>query len=198
MIKAFKNILIVTAVLLVGTQNVWAKNYTIDTTHSHIGFAIKHLQISTVRGSFNSFEGHINFDAEHPEAFSSKVSIEAGSIDTKHEARDNHLRNADFFDVSNHPTITFVSKSLQESAEGTVIVGDLTMKGITKTITIPVIISGPVTNPYGVEVIGIAGEAQFNRQDFGISWSKTLDSGGLVVDDNVKIIIELELKEQSS
>lgn len=166
--------------------------YNIDHSHSQIGFAVKHLLISTTRGQFNDYEATISYDPADLSAFSADVVIQAASIDTNNEGRDNHLKQSDFFDVENHPTITFKSSTLLKLSEGLAVVGDLTIKGVTKKITIPVEISGPVDNPFGGKAIGITGEATINRQDFGVSWNKSMDNGGFVVDNTVRFVIEIE------
>ena len=122
--------------------------------------------------------------------FRADVTIDANSIDTNNEKRDGHLRTADFFDAEQYPAITFKNASLEQN--GTVIAGDLTIKGVTKRINIPVEISGPVAGPQGGNVIGISGETTINRQDFGVSFNKVLETGGLMVSDDVKIIVDIE------
>ncbi len=169
-----------------------ADKYEIDSVHSNIGFSVKHLMVSTVLGHFNDYTGAIEFDKSDDAAFKADVTIQTQSIDTNNENRDKHLRNADFFDAEKYPTITFQSKKLTAAGDGYEIVGDLTMHGVTKEITIPVTIAGPVKGPSGADVIGLSGTTTINRQDFGISWNKGLDSGGLVVEDNVKLIIDIE------
>ena len=183
------------AVVLLGAANGEAA-YDIDVTHSTLGFAVKHLGVGTTRGAFTDYTGVIEFNPEDYSTFSADVTIQATSIDTKVEARDNHLRNADFFDVEKYPTITFTSTRLEKRGAGAVIVGDLTIKDVTKTLTIPVTVSGPITSPFGGRVIGIAGQTIINRQDFNVSWSKNLDNGGLVVDDMVELIIEIEAQKK--
>jgi polyisoprenoid-binding protein YceI len=175
-----------------GASFVSAEEYTIDPTHSTIGFAVKHLMVSTTRGNFGQYEGKINYDAQKMDEFGADVTIQVASINTGVADRDNHLKAADFFDAEKFPTITFKAKKLSHGETGHEIIGDLTIKGITKEIVIPVEISGPVTSPYGVSVIGITGQTKINRQDFGVSWNKSLDAGGVVVDDHVTVIVELE------
>ena len=172
--------------------NVFAATYTIDKVHTTLGFAVKHLMVSMVRGEFTDYSGEINFDKENLKNFSSEVVIQAQSINTRNDDRDKHLRGADFFDAAQFPTITFKGKKLLQSGKNYTIVGDLTMKAVTKTISIPVSIAGPIKSPMGDEVIGISGEATINRQDFGVSWNKTMDQGGLMIDDHVKLVIEIE------
>jgi len=169
-----------------------AEKYDIDATHSTLGFAIKHMQVGTTRGGFNDYTGSVSYDPDDFSTFNAEATIQVNSIDTKVEARDKHLKSPEFFDAEKFPTITFSSTRLEKRGEGTVIVGSLTMKDITKEITFPVLISGPVKSPYGATVIGIEGETMINRQDYGISFSKALDNGGLMVDDMVKLVIEIE------
>ncbi len=169
-----------------------AKNYDIDVAHSTLGFAIKHLGIGTTRGSFGNFEGNITFDPQDYANFKAVASIDAASIDTKNEGRDKHLRSEDFFGVETYPEITFEAAKLEKKGDGAVLTGKLTMKDVTRTVSIPVEISGPVNSPFGGEVIAVRGQFQLNRQDYNIKWSKTMDSGGLVVADNVDVIVEIE------
>ncbi len=174
------------------------EKYDIDVTHSTLGFAIKHMQVGTTRGGFNDYTGSVSYDPDDFSTFNAEVTIQVNSIDTKVEARDKHLIAPEFFDAEKFSTITFSSTRLEKRGEGTVIVGDLTMKGVTKEITFPVLISGPVKSPFGATVIGIEGETMINRQDYGISFSKALDNGGLIVDDMVKLVIEIEAGAKSA
>ena len=195
-----------------------ADSYQIDSAHSSFGFSVKHLTVSTVTGEFTDYSGTIQFDPKDPSAFMSEVTIKTASIDTRQKERDHHLRSADFFDAEKFPVISFKSKkltpgsgALEKPRDPTVgapgladtmnpqlfigvyrLTGDLTMHGVTKEISIPVMISGPVKSPMGGEVIGLSGETTINRQDFGISWNKALDSGGWMVGDEVKISVNLE------
>ena len=175
---------------LVGTAS--AAEYAIDASHSTLGFAVKHLQVGTTRGVFADYSGTISFDPADYSTFKADATIQVSSIDTNNEKRDGHLKSGDFFEAETYPTITFASTRLEKSGEGAVIVGNLTIKGITKEISIPVSVVGPVEGMGGGMVVGIAGETTINRQDFGVSWSKTLDGGGLVVGDEVKLTIEIE------
>jgi len=167
-----------------------AASYAIDVSHSTLGFAVKHMGVSTTRGKFNDFSGAITYNAKNPSKFSADVTIDANSVDTDNENRDNHLRNEDFFDVAKFPNITFKNAKL----DGSSIVGDLTIKDVTKSISIPVEIVGPVKGMGSADVIGITGETTINRQEYNVKWSKALDAGGLVVADDVKLIVEIEAK----
>ena len=174
------------------SQAIAADKYEIDLVHSNIGFGVKHLTVSTVTGNFKDYAGTIEFDPKDASAFKADVTIQASSISTNNEARDNHLRSADFFDAEKFPIITFQSKKLEQNGEGYILTGDLTVKGVTKEVSIPVGIAGPVAHPMGGTVIGLGGQVVINRQDYGVSWNKTLDTGGMVVDNNVTISVEIE------
>lgn len=170
-----------------------AAEYTIDTVHSTIGFAVKHMLVSTTRGLFTDYEGKIAFDPTDLSTFAAQATVQVASINTHNEKRDTHLRGTDFLDAGTFGVIQFKSTQLIAQEDGGYILnGDLTIRDITRAITIPVEISGPVQSPFGGNVIGLAGEVSINRQDFGVSWNKSLDSGGLVVADEVKLIVEIE------
>ena len=170
----------------------WAETYTIDKNHSSIGFGITHLMVSTVRGTFTDTDGTIQFDPANPEATAAEVTIKSASINTQNADRDKHLSTADFFDVEKYPTITFKTKSVKKEGTEYLLTGDLTMHGVTKEITIPVVINGPVKGPKGNPIIGLSGQTKINRQDFGITWNKQLDQGGYMLGDDVAIEVNIE------
>ncbi len=176
-----------------------ADTYQIDPIHSSLGFAVQHLMVSTVKGEFTEYAGTIEFDQKNPSAFTASVRIQSASIDTRNKQRDGHLKTGDFFDAEKFPEIVFKSKKL-EPIEGNeyMLTGDLTIRGITKEISIPLSIAGPVNSPMGGQVIGLSGETTINRQDFGVSWNKALDSGGYVVSDEVKILVNIEASHKPS
>ena len=193
--KRFVILGVVLCVMLVGS-NVFAQSvYKIDGVHSNIGFSVKHLMISTTRGEFTDYAGEIQFNSEDLSSFSIDIVIEAKSINTRNEKRDGHLMGKEFFDVEKYPTLSFKGRQLVKSGDGYDLTGDLTIKAVTKGITIPVTIAGPIQRKAG-EAIGLSGEIIINRQDYGVSWSKTMDQGGFMVADNVKIIIELEANKK--
>jgi polyisoprenoid-binding protein YceI len=169
-----------------------ADTFTIDKSHSSILFAVKHMVIAKVKGEFTEYSGTISYDQADISKSNVEVTIKTASIDTKDEKRDDHLRNPDFFDAEKFPEITFKSKTIKKSEEGFVATGDLTMRGVTKEIEIPFEITGVITDPWGNTRMGVSAELELNRQDYGISWSKSLDTGGLVVGDDVDIEIEIE------
>lgn len=165
--------------------------YAIDVAHAHIGFTVKHMVISTTHGRFRDFGGTITLDSKTIAKSSVNVTIKATSIDTDIPARDKHLRGADFFDVEKYPEITFKSTSVKKTGKGLIVNGDFTMHGVTKSISIPFTISGPIVSR-GKAVLGISGKVQINRQDYGVSWSRKLDNGGLAVSDLVDITLDFE------
>ncbi|HOY08761.1 MAG TPA: YceI family protein [Candidatus Omnitrophota bacterium] len=180
---------------MVAAPAVAAGTYTIDHVHSNIGFAVRHMMVSEVKGEFTDYEGTVIYDPEYVAETKIDVVIRAKSIDTRLQQRDDHLRASEFLKTDEFPLITFKSRGVNKTDQGVVIVGDLTIRGRTKTISIPAQISGPYANPLGGgEVIGIVGEAVINRQDFGVSWNKAMDAGGYVVADDVKLIISVEAK----
>lgn len=169
-----------------------ADKYSADPAHSSIGFAVKHMVVSKVKGYFNDYTVDIVYDDKDITKSSVVVAIKTASIDTKQAKRDDHLRSPDFFDAAKFPEITFKSKRIEKSGDGYAAVGDLTMRGVTKEITLPFTFAGVVTDPYGNTRLGLSGGTKINRQDYGVSWSKSLDNGGLVVSDDVEIEVEIE------
>ncbi|MEI6437849.1 MAG: YceI family protein [Candidatus Omnitrophota bacterium] len=168
--------------------------YTVDSAHSTIGFAVKHMMVAKVNGVFGDFQGDIKFDANDLAGSKFDFVIKAASINTRNDARDTHLKSADFFDAEKYPTISFKTKKIQQSVAGSYdVTGDLTIKAVTKEIVIPVTVEGPVFNPMAkVDGIGIDANFKVNRQDYGVSWNKALDNGGVVVADDVAVSVNIE------
>jgi len=166
--------------------------YQLDPNHSAVGFAVKHLTVSTVRGGFGKFSGTFQVDETDFTKSSFEVRIKTASINTQNERRDNHLRSPDFFDVASHPEIVFKSKRIEKSGDGYVAWGDLTIRGVTKEVALPFTAAGPIRMG-NRSVIGVEATSTVNRHDFGVSWSRSLDGGGLVVADEVRIDISVEL-----
>lgn len=169
-----------------------ADQYGIDIVHSSIQFSVKHMLISNVKGTFDKFDGVIKYDPENIANSSVEVTIDVASINTKDQKRDDHVRSEEFLDASKHPNITFKSNKIVKKDDGYVAVGTLTIRGVSKEVELPFVLNGPITNPWGQTVIGIEIEFKLNRQDYGVKWNKTMDSGGLVVGDDIKIEINLE------
>ena len=172
--------------------------WTIDPVHSTIGFSIKHMVVATVRGRFGGFRGTIRFDDDRPQDASVEVEIDAGTIDTGIANRDEHLRSADFFDVAEYPTIAFRSTRVEPvnplGRDRWVVVGDLTMSGVTRSVELAVEQTGG-TNPWGDEVAGFAATATISRKDFGIGCSLLFERGELVIGDEVKIAIDIQARK---
>ena len=169
-----------------------ADNWTLDLAHSETTFTVRHL-LSKVSGRFDKFDGRIVTDAAKPETSSVEFTIETASIDTNNEKRDAHLRSADFFDAEKHPTITFKSTRVEALGQNRFnVTGDLTMRGVTKPITLPVEFLGTQKDPWGNEKAGFALQTTLNRKDYGIIWNQTLDAGGYLLGDDVQVSISLQ------
>ncbi len=174
--------------------------WNLDTTHSAAEFAVKHLMISTVKGHFNTFTGTGETN-EDGTIKSAELSIDAASINTNVEARDNHLKSADFFDVEKFPKITFKSTKIDQKGADISITGDLTIHGVTKPVTLKGEFTAPVTDPWGNSRSALAVNTKINRKDWGLHYNQALEAGGWVVGDEVKINVEFEAvaeKAQSS
>jgi polyisoprenoid-binding protein YceI len=174
--------------------------WQIDPAHSAAHFSVRHLMISNVRGEFTKLTGTAAINALEPEKSSVEVTIDANSINTREPQRDEHLRSADFFDVANHPTLTFRSKRVQaQGADTFKVTGDLTIRGVTKEVTFDV--EGPtpaVKDPWGNIRAGITATAKINRKDFGVAFNALTETGAMVVGEEVKITIEAELIQQAA
>jgi len=169
-----------------------ADRYEIDVVHSHVGFSIRHLVISNIKGHFNDFSGTIDYDENDNTKSSVKVTIKTASIDTDNEDRDAHLKSADFFSVEEYPEITFQSTGVKKTDDGLVLNGKLTLHGVTKETAIPFEMLGKAKDPRGKQRIAFEGYTKLDRKDFGITWNKTMDAGGLVVGNEVKIELQIE------
>ncbi len=166
--------------------------YTIDPSHSRIGFAARHAMVTKVRGSFNQFEGSGYFDAENPSNSTLELVIQASSIDTRNEDRDGHLRSNDFLDMENHPTIEFTSTEVSQIDDGVYrVAGDLTIKGVTKQVALDFEFTGAAVDPYGNQRIGFEGATTINRKDWGVNWNAALEAGGVLVSE--KVVLEFEV-----
>ena len=166
--------------------------YTLDPVHSRLGFVARHAMVTKVRGSFTEVEGKGFFDAADPSRSWLEVTIQAASIDTGNETRDAHLRSNDFFDMENHPEIRFVSTGVEQlDGSSYRVTGDLTIKGVTRPISIDLEYSGSAVDPYGNTRIGLEGSTAVNRRDWGINWNAALDAGGVLVSE--KVTLELDI-----
>lgn len=176
-----------------GTKTTW----TIDTAHSHVGFGIKHLMIATVRGRFTQVQGTVRVDESDPTSASIDIAIPTASVTTGDEKRDGHLRSADFFDVERFPALTFRSKRVQaESNEAFRVVGDLTIRDVTREVVLEVEMLGRAKDPWGQEHAAFEATTKIKRGDYGLTWNAALETGGVLVGDEVKISIEAQLLRQ--
>lgn len=168
------------------------RTYKIDKSHSEAIFQVRHL-VTRVRGRFSDFEGTIQFDEARPEQSSVDFTIQATSIDTNEPDRDKHLRSDDFFAVEQFKTITFKSKRItKKGAESFDVLGDLTIRGVTKEVTLPVTHLGKAKDPWGNDKIGFETEMTLNRKDYGLQWNAPLETGGFLVGDEVKVSLSIQ------
>lgn len=179
-----------TTATLTPTRTAW----TIDAAHSEVGFAVKHLMISTVRGRFVSVSGTVEFgEGDYADA-SVDVTIDAASIDTREEKRDAHLRSADFLDVERFPTLTFKSRRVRAiTGDAFQLVGDLTIRDITREVVLDVEVEGFQKDPWGHQKAGFSASTTVNRRDFGLTWNAALETGGVLVADEIKISLDVQL-----
>jgi len=171
-------------------------SWKIDPAHTHINFSVRHMMVANVKGEFTSFDGNIVFDPEKPEESTVELVIDAASISTRVEDRDNHLRSADFFDVENHPHIVFKSTEVNvlndTEAE---LKGELTIRDETHPITFEVELQGVGKSPYGQTVAGFEASGKLNRTKWGLNWNQALETGGIMVGEDIKLGIDIELVE---
>ncbi|MFT4110548.1 YceI family protein [Propionicimonas sp.] len=166
--------------------------YTLDGSHSRVGFVARHAMIAKVRGAFNEVSGTATIDGANPAASSLEVTIGVASVDTRDANRDGHLQSPDFFDAATYPTITFKATGFEIVDDETVnVTGDLTIKDVTKPVTVPFTFGGAATDPFGNSRIGFEGEVTVNRKDWGLTWNAALETGGVLVSD--KVVLELEV-----
>lgn len=166
--------------------------YVIDPSHTRIGFVARHAMVTKVRGAFNDFEGTAVFDGADPGATNVTLTIKAASIDTRNAQRDEHLRSNDFLAMEAHPEITFVSTAFRQTDDSSFdLTGDLTIKGVTRSVTIPFSYEGAATDPFGNLRVGFEGSVTINRRDFGVAWNAALETGGVLVSE--KITLEFEV-----
>jgi len=180
-----------------GTTPARSATWTIDASHTNATFSVRHLMISNVRGEFQKVSGSGTFDPAKPEAAVVKAEIEVASISTREPQRDAHLRSADFFDAENHPLITFASTSVRRGDKGLEVLGDLTIRGTTREVVLAIDnLTAPAKDPWGNERIGASASTKIKRSDFKMTWNTALETGGVVVGDEVRIQIDVELVRQ--
>ncbi len=185
--------------MLIAPSFVSASTWEIDPVHTDVEFGVRHLMVSTVRGHLGKASGTITVDEQDIGKSSVEASIDATAIDTREPKRDQHLKSPDFLDVAKFPTITFKSKRVAKVADDRyTVTGDLTLHGVTKEVVLDVEGSPkPFTDPMGHTKMGGSARTKINRQDFGVAWNKALDNGGVVVGNDVDVVIDLELTQTS-
>ncbi len=175
-----------------GTAGAEMARFNVDPDHSSIGFSVAHMVVSKTTGRFTDYNGFIEMDPETLKIKDIEALINTASVTTYHEKRDGHLKNEDFFNVEKYPTMTYKMKYSRKDGDNIIAIGDLTMLGVTREITLSGKFNGVVKDPYGNTRVGFTAEGKLNRKDFGMNWNKLLDSGGLVVSDDVSIKLEIE------
>ncbi len=186
---------------MTATANVEVTNkpWQIDAAHTSAQFAVRHLMIATVKGWFSDISGSVVYDPQKPEQVAVDVKIPVATINTRDEKRDAHLKSADFFDVENHPWMTFKGKRIVRGAEGKfTLIGDLTIRGVTHEIQLAVTHEGSGTDPWGNERMGYSATGRVNRLDYGLKWNMALETGGVLVGDDVKISLDVEVLRPKS
>jgi len=174
------------------TNAIATGTYTVDASHSRIGFVARHAMVTKVRGSFDDFEAVAEVNGENLADSKIRVAIKAGSVNTRSEQRDGHLVSADFFDVENHPEISFASTEVEPVGDDVVrVTGDLTIKGITKPVTIDFTYEGSAVDPFGNQRIGFEGSVVVNRKEWELNWNAALEAGGVLVSDKVTLEFEI-------
>ena len=186
------------ALVLGASVPAFASVWEIDSSHSHVGFGVRHMMVSTVHGTFAKYAGLINLDDKDISKSTAHIEIEAGSVDTGNAKRDEHLKSPDFFDAAKYPTINFdATKVEKRGADGLNLTGNLTIKGVTKPVVLTVSgLTGEVKDPWGGIRRGATATAKINRKDFGLTWNKGLETGGVVVGDDVNLELEIELTKK--
>ena len=174
-------------VAVVDAGSVVTGDYAVDVSHSRLGFSARHAMVTTVRGDFTDFDGTAHVDVETPASSSVSLTIRTASINTASADRDGHLRSGDFFDTETHPEITFVSTEVERDGTDWTITGDLTIKGITRSVTIPFEENGTAVDPFGNTRVGFEGATTINRKDWDLTWNAALETGGVLVSEKIKL-----------
>lgn len=194
------NILGVAVATVLSAAVAQAATFEIDPVHTTVQFSVRHMMVSNVRGTFDKVSGSVNLDETDPTKSTVEATIDVNSLNTREPKRDTHLKSPDFFDAAKYPTITFKSKSVAKVGDGKYqATGDLTIHGVTKQAVLDIEGSPkPITDPMGTLKLGGSVHTKINRKDFGITWSKSLDGGGVMVGDDVDITIDVELAKKSA
>lgn len=178
------------------TTSAITGTWAIDPTHTTIGFTARHAMVAKVRGSFAEFEGTFTIDEANIAASSATLTAQIASVDTKNADRDAHLKSADFFDAEQFPTLTFVSTAVERKGNDFIVTGDLTIHGVTKSVPVTFELVGTSTDPWGNARIGFEGHAEVNRKEFGLVWNAALETGGVLVSENIKVVLDVEAVKQ--
>ncbi len=167
-------------------------DYDIDASHSRLGFAAKHAMVATVRGQFSDFTADVHLDEDNVENSSARVTIKTASVQTGNPDRDAHLRNSDFFEVETYPEITFVSTAAERKGDDDFVLhGNLSIKGVTKPVSVEFEKTGTAIDPWGGERVGFEGRTKINRKDWGLTWNVALETGGILVSDKVTLEFDI-------
>ncbi|AXX91052.1 hypothetical protein CPU12_08025 [Malaciobacter molluscorum LMG 25693] len=183
-----KNLIKIGLVSIITAGSLFAGTYNVDTTHSNVGFKVKHMMISNVVGKFDKFNGSFEYDEKTKTLKSLTGNIDVNSINTENEKRDGHLKSKDFFDAKKFPKLTFKLEKVKDDKA----YGVLTMKGVSKDVVLDFENNGIITDPWGNQRVGLEFSGKINRKDFGLNWNKTLEAGGVVVSEKVKLNIQVE------
>jgi polyisoprenoid-binding protein YceI len=178
------------------TVSTPTQTWAVDAAHTNVEFAIRHLMIATVKGRFGAVAGTVRLDEQDPTRSEVEVTIDVASIDTRQPDRDAHLRSADFFDAEHHPVMTFRSRRIARDGGDYVVDGDLTIRGVSRPVTLRAAEEGRTRDPWGGERVGFSASTRINRRDFGLTWNQALETGGVLVGDEVKISLDVELVKQ--
>ena len=184
------------AVLFVSIVNIFAASYTLDKNHSNVGFKVRYMMLSHVKGHFSEFEGAIQLD-DNNQLIDISGTVNVSSINTDNQKRDAHLLSDDFFNAEVYPNIQFKSEQVKKTDIGYVVVGSLEIHGIKKPVAIPIEVTDIIVDQYGNKRFGVSGDVTINRKEFGVLYSKKMDNGGLIVDDYVTIMLEVQAVQGS-
>ena len=173
--------------------------WTIDPSHTLVEFSVKHLMIATVKGRFGSVQGTLRGTLDDPLSASAEATIDVSGIDTREEKRDAHLRSADFFDAEHYPTMRYISRSVRRVDDDEFEVeGDLTIRDVTRPITLKVTLEGHLRDPWGNDRVGLSAEGKIRRSDFGLKWNMALEAGGVMVGEDVRLSLQVEAVRQAA
>jgi polyisoprenoid-binding protein YceI len=186
-------VLAATSLLLTAASTTTVERYDFDAAHTYIGFNVRHLAVTNVKGKFTRFSGHIMLDESDVTRSTVNVTVDVGSIDTGNQRRDDHLRSGDFFEVERFPDLTFVGRRVERSGDDLVLVGDLTIRDVTREVRMPFELTGPVTTSNGQKLLGAEGSLRVNRFDYGLRWNR-LTEAVQVVGDEVRIELHVEAR----